>query len=418
MSSITQKQKVYLKKLIEAHPATAARHGLPTIKEIPTDSTAAQAKINSILGDPMVGHGKPYRAASLRASIAETLRYNQGDTFKTIEELQNDLGKRIVFSRNANGTRVPLSISEQRLRLSPEVYSVHEALHKMYGEKNWPKPGDTPVEEADSKEPPKPKEPMTAKEFYKFIEKLRKFLAGRKADGNHMDTLGMRVPIFAKRMNEISGIPFEAALYSATMHWPEDVRSSQGIEKYDVTSFGEAEEGDHKAMPYLLALAKARILICLVGEPGVGKSHAAEQLANRLDLPFGMTPMTAGATPSWLLGSITMDPHEPYKTRPMVHFYEHGGVILLDEMDAADPNMLLVANNMLANETFTNPVTGRTIKRHEDFIAVAGMNTHGLGANRHMTGRERLDAATIDRWRMGRAELHLDTVLEKHLFFG
>jgi cobaltochelatase CobS len=200
------------------------------------------------------------------------------------------------------------------------------------------------------------------------------------------------------------------------MHWPADVRRQQGIADFAFDRFGSAEPGQHAVLPYVRKLAAARLNIMLIGGAGVGKTFLAEQLANLdFDGRFGMVPMTGGATPSWLVGAYTL---EGYRSRPFVDIYKNGGIFLFDEMDAADPNMLLLVNSALANGKFQNPVTGEMIERHDDFVAIACTNTMGLGADRHFKGRSGLDAATVDRFRMGRVQVNLDENLAKHLFFA
>jgi cobaltochelatase CobS len=97
-----------------------------------------------------------------------------------------------------------------------------------------------------------------------------------------------------------------------------------------------------------------------------------------------------------------------YKSRPFCDIYEGGGVFSFEEIDAADPNMTIVVNNALAGDHFFNPASGRAIYRSPDFVAIATANTYGMGANREYTGRERLDAAFLDRFRMGRVFVNVD----------
>jgi hypothetical protein len=100
-----------------------------------------------------------------------------------------------------------------------------------------------------------------------------------------------------------------------------------------------------------------------------------------------------------------------YQISEMLTLFTNGGVFLYDEIDAADSNMILVVNDLLAlrpGETFHNPVNGQQYVKSPDFIPIAGANTLGLGASREFTGRERLDGATLDRFRMGRVTLDLD----------
>ena len=175
----------------------------------------------------------------------------------------------------------------------------------------------------------------------------------------------------------------------------------------------QVEAGQHKLMPYIRLMRAAGIRVCLTGPAGCGKSYLPAQLAAELGLDFGLVPMTAGASTTWLTGAHTLD---GFVTRPFIEIYENGGIFLFDEMDAADANMLLLVNNALVSGEFQNPANGTVVKKHPDFFEFAAMNTLGTGANRRYTGRTRLDLATLDRWGNGMVEMDYDQDLERRIF--
>jgi cobaltochelatase CobS len=172
----------------------------------------------------------------------------------------------------------------------------------------------------------------------------------------------------------------------------------------------EIENGEyHELFGYALTLAENRQPLMLIGPFGTGKSFLAKQIADFLKLAYSETPMSPGATRGDLLGRHTLD---GFITSEFVERYSGGGVFNFEEIDASDPSMLIVLNNALASDHLYNSANGEVYERHEDFVPVSTANTFGLGANRDYTGRERLDAATIDRWRMGRIFLPLDEKIE------
>ena len=129
----------------------------------------------------------------------------------------------------------------------------------------------------------------------------------------------------------------------------------------------------------------------MVGPAGCGKSHLAEQIAKALGLRFGSISCSAGMSEGQITGRLipTGDGGRfEYQRSQFVEFYEEGGVFLLDEIDAADANVLLVINQALANGHL--PVPNRTTnpqaKRHPDFVLIAAANTFGNGANRMYVG--------------------------------
>lgn len=178
-------------------------------------------------------------------------------------------------------------------------------------------------------------------------------------------------------------------------------------------------EHRHARFDLVLKLAELRVPIFLPGPAGCGKTHLARQVAEALGLPFGMISCSAGMSESAILGRRVPGPDGGfvYEESLFVHIYENGGVFLFDEIDAADPNVLLVINAAIANGHLAIPA--RTEKplatRHPNFIIMAAANTYGRGADRLYVGRNQLDEATLDRFRLGTVPLEYDTKLEERL---
>lgn len=155
---------------------------------------------------------------------------------------------------------------------------------------------------------------------------------------------------------------------------------------------------DQPAVKYLgrmIANAKLSLNTLLVGPAGAGKTTAAEQLAQAMNLTFGHLNLTAGASETWLFGRQTPN---GFVEGQFSKFYREGGVFLADEIDAADPNLLLSINTAIASDKLYNPISGESIQRNENFVFVGAANTYGKGGSATYTGRSRLDAATLDRF--------------------
>ncbi len=175
----------------------------------------------------------------------------------------------------------------------------------------------------------------------------------------------------------------------------------------------------HEKLPTVLTRMKAVRNIMLTGPAGCGKTFLAKQVADGCGLPFATVSCSADMSSSTLLGwllpvnSATFE----YVESDFIRLYENGGVFLLDEMDAADPSILLVINQALANGRLSVPQRrGNTeVVRHKDFVCIAACNTFGRGANVMYAGRERLDEATLDRFRLGLIEMDYDADLETRL---
>lgn len=153
-------------------------------------------------------------------------------------------------------------------------------------------------------------------------------------------------------------------------------------------------------------LIEAGIAVLLTGEKGSGKTTMARQIAEDLEIGFYSVSMTRQTTLSYLLGFLNVTGmYIPSLLRKAV---EEGGMFLLDELDAGDPNVLLALNTI--ENGFVSFPDG-IIELHKDFRLVATANPQDEHAQ--YTGRAKLDAATLDRF--DQIEVARDEMLEKSL---
>jgi sigma54-dependent transcription regulator len=173
-------------------------------------------------------------------------------------------------------------------------------------------------------------------------------------------------------------------------------------------------EAMHYQLPEILAWCNARVPIWLWGAPGAGKTHMGRQVAAIMGLmPYvmsidetttankllGFQNLVSGAfVPGWL--------YQPYKD---------GGLAILDEIDTGNPGIIAGLNALLANSHYLFP-NGETVERHADFQVIACANTKGTGAVAGYTARQRLDAATLDRFAV--LQLQYDDGLEMQIACG
>lgn len=172
-----------------------------------------------------------------------------------------------------------------------------------------------------------------------------------------------------------------------------------------------------KLEPVLKRLA-ARLNVLLVGPAGSGKSYLAEQAAAGLDMDFAFISCSAGLSEGHLLGRfLPIGDEGEYIPSPFVTLYEGGGLFLFDEVDAADANTLLILNTALSGTQMAVPnrVHKPVAKKHKDFVCIAAANTFGNGADRQYVGRNQLDEAFLDRFRIGQITVDYDTALETRL---
>ena len=150
----------------------------------------------------------------------------------------------------------------------------------------------------------------------------------------------------------------------------------------------------HKLTQQIAQVCSLGIHQMLVGPAGGGKTTCCEKVAEILNLKF--YPMSVGpqTTKSDLLGFI--DAAGNYHTTPLREAFEKGGLLLLDEVDAANAGVLTIINSLLANGYCSFPDGVKAW--HESFRCICACNTYGRGADRQYVGRNQLDAATLDRF--------------------
>ena len=154
----------------------------------------------------------------------------------------------------------------------------------------------------------------------------------------------------------------------------------------------------HEAFDDILAILAQRENVYLIGPAGSGKTTIAEQCAKALALQF------------YCYGAIKYDhdvvgyvkPDGSYSQTNFYKAFKHGGLVLMDEMDASSNNALLALNAALANDFASFPLgndgEGGMVTKHPDFVVIASANTFGHGASAQYVGRNPMDMATLDRF--------------------
>lgn len=170
----------------------------------------------------------------------------------------------------------------------------------------------------------------------------------------------------------------------------------------------------------MVQLASQRKPIMLVGPAGCGKTYLAEKLGEALGMEFSDQSCSEGMSESvfnGLLLPVAAGGAFKHVSSPFMDRYETGGVMLLDEIDAGDPNLFTYINKAIANTSYTvaQRWTKPVIKKHADFVLVAAANTYGHGADTMYVGRNQLDAATLDRFKVGLVTMDYNREVEKSL---
>lgn len=150
----------------------------------------------------------------------------------------------------------------------------------------------------------------------------------------------------------------------------------------------------HHMFDEILKYIAADISIILVGPAGSGKTQVAVQCAELLGKTHYSISVNEHTSKTDFLGY--MDAEGKIVKTNFRNAFENGGVFIIDEIDAANPNILTIINSALSNGFC--PFPDGMIQRHKDFLCICTANTFGEGESVHYIGRNALDAATRDRF--------------------
>jgi len=148
----------------------------------------------------------------------------------------------------------------------------------------------------------------------------------------------------------------------------------QSIEVKTLTGTHKIEGKTHKDFKRILDLINNNIPVLLVGIAGTGKTTLAKQIAQALGLDF--YKQGYAGTKYDYTGFVNANGERVLT--PAAQAYKNGGVLLLDEIFASDPQALLAINGMRDGD----PVefAGELIYPHENFRLICADNTIGMGA--------------------------------------
>jgi len=159
----------------------------------------------------------------------------------------------------------------------------------------------------------------------------------------------------------------------------------------------------HQEFPTLLGLLGAGQHVYLPGPPGSGKSHAAKQAADTLGARFVEYSMSPDMPDSALWGGRTADGGfvDTALTAGLrwasQNILEHYLFVLIDEMDASRAALLVGLGTATANRRVTLR-NGEALSWGDNVVFIGAANTFGTGPTSEFAGRNKLDAATLDRF--------------------
>ena len=144
----------------------------------------------------------------------------------------------------------------------------------------------------------------------------------------------------------------------------------------------------------------------IFGDTGTGKSSLVRQVAGRLNYPVWETTGSERLEVSDLIGHLTLKGGEmSFVDGPLVAAMKAGGVFILNEIDAANPAVLILLNTLFDKQPLLIPETNELVTPAQTFRFVATANTAGSGDDTgRFTGTNQLNQAFMDRFTILKAE--------------
>lgn len=146
--------------------------------------------------------------------------------------------------------------------------------------------------------------------------------------------------------------------------------------------------------------------VYLAGPAGCGKTELAMRLCNRLSRPFHRVNFDGEFSKSDFIGDWTLQKDPTGGTSIMVFnegllpiAMKEGAVLVLDEFDAAPPEILFVLQSVLEGKPLMNTRKPEKVMAKTGFCVIATANTVGKGDLSSMySGTRLMNMATLDRF--------------------
>ncbi|MFP3869033.1 MAG: AAA family ATPase [Desulfobacteraceae bacterium] len=149
----------------------------------------------------------------------------------------------------------------------------------------------------------------------------------------------------------------------------------------------------------VLVLAKGGINVLLFGPAGCGKSRLAAEVARELETGFFAMSFSGGIRYAQAFGGVQLvNGHTEWVPSPLLKAIQKPGVVFLDEIFAADPEILLGLNSLLEPGCRAIETPGGRFEVHPDCRFIAAANSAGRSVNRQYTGVQRADDSLLDRF--------------------
>lgn len=162
----------------------------------------------------------------------------------------------------------------------------------------------------------------------------------------------------------------------------EPIEKYEGLEDYIPKNLSEDELfiDYHKFVSRAVAYMLTGENILLKGDKGVGKNVMATTLAWLFRKPVGTISLNSNTSLADLVGDKTLEGDNiVFELEILPKLAAQGGIVVLDEMNAADPALLTGLNRLLDDNREIHVSGYGTIQADEGFRAIATLNPNFVG---------------------------------------
>ena len=144
--------------------------------------------------------------------------------------------------------------------------------------------------------------------------------------------------------------------------------------------------------------------ILLTGPTGVGKTYTISQICAKLERECIRVNITRRSNEDNLMGSFRLvEGSTSFEKGPIIIAMERGAVLLLDEVDLADPEEIMCLQSVMEGNGFYLKSINEQVNPKPGFTIIATANTKGLGDDSGTyVGTNILNEAFLDRFKMCR----------------